>query len=179
MWRGWNGADFRLILHDMAHWKRSRPNTLWRIKWGIIFFCPPSNYSLFLIRICGPLDGLRSLKGRQESPTGMPVPSQNGSRKCESSQKPPGDPAGAGAVFLVLEASSNWTSKPWAKLSQWCAPCRHNSVSLASCVVRRIWLPGRGVLTTHKGSTQSHYDGDPHFLQESQNSAPTSHIPGC
>lgn len=54
------------------------------------------------MRLCGPLDGLRSLKGKQESLSGMPVPGQDGSRKYDRSQQPPGDPA----AVRTLEAFS-------------------------------------------------------------------------
>lgn len=144
---------------------------------GIIFSAHPPTIPCFYLRLWPP-GWAKVTEGKAKGAHTLPVPGQNGSRKCESSQKPPGDPVGVGAGFLVLEASSNGTSKSWAKLSRWCAPRWQDSVRLASRAVRRIWLPVHGASTTHKGSTTSHHDGDLHFHCESQNPSLASCVPG-
>ena len=88
---------------------------------GIIFSAHPPTIPCFYLRLWPP-GWAKVTEGKAKGAHTLPVPGQNGSRKCESSQKPPGDPVGVGAGFLVLEASSNGTSKSWAKLSRWCAP---------------------------------------------------------
>lgn len=56
-------------------------------------------------------------ESRKAPQVSMPVPGQNGSRKRESSQKPSGDQAGVGAMFLVwrplqIELPSPWPNSP-------------------------------------------------------------------
>lgn len=92
---------------------------------GTILFCPPSNYSLPPSASVAP-GRAKVIEGKAGEAPKLPVPGQNGSGKRKSSQKLPGDPVGVGAGFLVLEASSNGTSKSWAKLSQGCAPRRQD-----------------------------------------------------
>ena len=90
-----------------------------------ILFCPPSNYSLFSSVSVAPGQA-KVIEGKAGEAHRLPVPGRNGSRKRKSSQKLPRDPVEAGAGFLVLEASSNGTSKSRAKLSRWCAPRRQD-----------------------------------------------------
>lgn len=69
-------------------------------KLGITFSYPPPNNSLILDASVVPWMGEdRERESRKSPQVSVPEPGQNGSRKRERSQKPPGDPAGAGAMF--------------------------------------------------------------------------------